>query len=154
MIEVVRSTDVAASPLDVWAVLSDFEGISAWSDVVDHSCLMSDQTAGDGTVRRVQAGRVTLLERVIAWEPPSLLSYALEGLPPVVRSATNTWRVNRSSRGSTVSLASAVDAGPRPPQRLIAQVAARRLAKTAEKLLDDLATCVGQSRVPTGGTAT
>lgn len=138
MTEVVRTTDVSASPSEVWAALSDFGAISAWADAVDHSCLMSDQTEGVGAVRRIQSGRVTLVERVERWEPPSVLGYALEGLPPVVKSASNTWRVSPNGTGSTVSLATDVDCGPRPPQRLIARAVARRLATTCEHLLADL----------------
>ncbi|MEZ5170578.1 MAG: SRPBCC family protein [Acidimicrobiia bacterium] len=154
MIEIVRNTDVVASPVDVWAVLSDFGGISAWADVVDHSCLMSGQTEGVGAVRRIQSGRVTIVERVHLWEPPSALGYGIEGLPPLVKSASNTWRVDSTDPGSTVSLATDVDCGPRPPQRVIAQAAARRLAGTCERLLADLDRLLQQRGAATTGTTT
>ena len=139
MIEVVRSTDVAASPDDVWAVLSDFGAIGAWADNVDHSCLLSEQTGGVGTARRIQTGRTTLVERVVAWEPPSTLSYVLEGLPPVVQSAVNTWHVYGAEDGSRVSLTSRVDAGPRPPQKVVAKVVGRKLAQASDVMLAGLA---------------
>jgi hypothetical protein len=138
VIEVVRTADVAAAPPDVWAVLSDFGAISAWAANVDHSCLMSEQAEGVGTSRRIQTGRTTIVERVVAWEPPSTLSYAMEGLPPVVQSATNTWHVYGTETGSRVSLTSRVDAGPRPPQKLIAKAVGRKLAQASDLMLAGL----------------
>lgn len=138
MIEVIRSTDVSATPHEVWAVLGDFAGIGRWADNVDHSCLMTDQTGGPGTVRRIQTGRTTVVERVVTWEPPSILTYSLEGLPPIVRSATNTWVVETAPEGSHVSLISRVDAGPRPPQRLVANIVGRKLAQTSDVMLAGL----------------
>jgi hypothetical protein len=139
VIEVVRTADVPAAPADVWAVLSDFGAISAWAANVDHSCLMSDQTEGVGTARRIQTGRTTLVERVLAWQPPSTLSYAFEGLPPVVSSATNTWHVYAIEDGSRVSLTTRVDAGPRPPQKLIAKAVGRKMAQASDEMLAGLA---------------
>ena len=138
MIEVGRACDVGASPSAVWAVLADFAAISSWAANVDHSCLMSDQTEGVGMVRRIQTGRTTLRERVLTWGPPTSLSYALEGLPPVVRSATNTWTVEATPSGSRVSLTSRVDAGPRPPQQLVAKVVGHKLGQASDQLIAGL----------------
>ena len=134
----IRSTDVAAPPAEVWAVLGDFAAISSWAGNVDHSCLMSAQTEDVGAVRRIQAGRNTVLERVVTWDPPSILSYSLEGLPPIVGSATNTWVVEPTPGGSHVSLISRVESGPRPPQRLAARAVARRLAGASDVMLAGL----------------
>lgn len=139
MIEVVRTADVAAAPAQVWAVLSDFGAISGWADNVDHSCLLSDQTQGVGTARRIQTGRTTLVERVDVWEPPSTLSYGLEGLPPVVQSAHNTWHVYGIDGGSRVSLTTRVDAGARPPQRLVAKAVGSKMAQASDVMLAGLA---------------
>jgi hypothetical protein len=138
MIEIVRTADVAAAPADVWRVLSDFGAISAWAANVDHSCLMSEQAEGVGVARRVQTGRTTLVERVLAWEPPATLSYEIEGLPSVVTSVTNTWHVHGTEGGSRVSLISRVDAGPRPPQKLIAKAVGRKLAQASDLMLAGL----------------
>lgn len=138
MIEVIRSIDVDATPAEVWAALADFGGISAWADNVDHSCLMSDQTEGPGTVRRIQSGRTTLIERVTVWDPPSTLAYAFEGLPPVVQAATNTWHVYAVDSGARVSLTSRVDAGPRPPQQLVARAVGRKLAQASDQMFAGL----------------
>lgn len=138
MTTVERSIDVAASPADVWAVLSDFGAIGGWAPNVDHSSLMSEQSEGVGTVRRIQTGRTTLVERVVEWDPPSTLGYSLEGLPPVVRSASTTWQVDGSGSGTRVSLLTRVDAGPRPPQKLIARIVSRKMAQASDQMLAGL----------------
>lgn len=131
MIEVGRSRDVSAPPSAVWAVLADFAAISSWAADVDHSCLMSDQTEGVGMVRRIQTGRTTVVERVVTWGPPTCLSYALTGLPPAVRSATNTWTVTATPSGSRVSLTSRVDARP----RLVARAVGHKLGQASDRLI-------------------
>lgn len=138
MAEVVRATDIPADPGAVWDVLADFGAISGWAPDVDHSCLLSEQAEGGGTVRRVQVGRSSLVERVVVWAPGGALAYSIEGLPPVIRSVVNTWSLGKAARGTRVSLTSRVNAGPRPPQQLLARVVARRLAKASESMLAGL----------------
>ena len=61
-----RSIEIAAPADAVWAVLADYAAISAWAPSVDHSSLMNEQATGIGTVRRIQSGRFTLVEEVVA----------------------------------------------------------------------------------------
>jgi carbon monoxide dehydrogenase subunit G len=143
MTSVERSGTIAATPSEVWAVLSDFAGISTWAPNVDHSCLLTDQETGPGTARRIQAGKMTLVETVAEWTPPAgdtpgVLSYSLAGLPKVVRSVTNTWRLLPDGSGSTVTLTSAIDAGPRPPQKAIAKIVGRKLAAASDAMIAGL----------------
>ncbi len=138
MAEISCTRNIAAEPGAVWAALADFGAISGWAPNVDHSCLMSGQTEGIGTVRRVQVGRTSLVERVVDWAPNLTLAYSIEGLPPVIRSVVNTWTLRETAGGTRVSLTSRVNAGPRPPQQLIAGLVARRLAKTSETMLAGL----------------
>ena len=138
MIAVERTATISATPAEVWALLADFPAISEWAPNVDHSCLMTEQTEGVGMVRRIQAGRTTLLERVLTWEPDETFSYALEGLPTVVKSASNTWTVLATADGSLVTLTSRVDAGPRPPQQLIAKVVGRKLGQASDEMIAGL----------------
>ena len=139
MATVVKSTSVPASPDEVWAVLSDFAAISEWASNVDHSCLLSDQTEGVGMVRRIQTGRTTVVETVTRWEPGVALSYALTGLPAVIRSLTNTWTLeplsDTTSTSTTVTLTTEVDAGSRPPQKGIAKVVGRKLGQASDEML-------------------
>lgn len=138
MSETVRTAVVTADADAVWAVLGDFGAISKWAPNVDHSCLMSEQTDGVGTVRRVQVGRSSLVERVVEWTPGLALAYSIEGLPPVIRTVVNTWSLMAMGSGTRVSLTSRVNAGPRPPQQLIARIAAQRLARASETMLAGL----------------
>ena len=133
-----RSAELAASPSQVWAVLSDLGAISGWASNIDDSRLIGDQSEGVGALREVRAGRVTVTERIIVWNPPSELAYEIEGLP-LVKSASNTWTLDAHGAGTRVSLTSRVDAGPRPHRRLIARFFARAMAKSAKIMLADLA---------------
>lgn len=137
MTEATRSAELDASVDEVWEVLGDFGAISGWASNIDHSCLISEQVEGVGTVRRIQAGRTTVIERVTGWDPPSSLSYEIEGLP-LVRSVTNTWAIEPRGTGSRVSLTSRVDAGPRPPQKLISAALARGMARASKVILAGL----------------
>lgn len=138
MAEITCTRNIAAEPGVVWALLADFGAISAWAPNVDHSCLMSEQAEGIGMVRRVQVGRSSLVERVVDWAPGITLAYSIEGLPPVIRTAVNTWSLMEMANRTRVSLTSRVNAGPRPPQQLIAGVVARRLARASETMLAGL----------------
>lgn len=138
MAEVAETISIAGSPDHVWAALADFGGVSRWAPNVDHSCLTTERREGVGTTRRVQVGRNALLERVVEWGPGERLAYSIQGLPPVVRSVTNTWQVEGADSATTVTLTSTVDAGPRPPQQLIARVVGKGLAKASREMLAGL----------------
>lgn len=138
MAEIAETVGITRPTHDVWAALADFGGISHWAPNVDHSCLTTEQGEGLGTTRRVQVGRTALLERVVAWEPGEVVAYSIQGLPPVVRSVTNTWRLEGAGSGTTVTLTSAIDTGPRPPQQVIGRVVARGLAKASREMLAGL----------------
>ena len=144
MATLVKSTSVPASPDAVWEILADFAAISGWASNVDHSCLLSDQTEGVGMVRRIQTGRTTVVETVTQWEPGVTLSYAITGLPAVIRSVTNTWTLARADGAAafprtTVSLTTEVDAGSRPPQQGIAKVVGRKLGQASDEMLAGVA---------------
>lgn len=135
----VEREGVIGAPVDrVWDVLGDFGAIASWAPNVDHSCLLTDRSDGVGAVRRIQTGRTTLREAVETWEPSASLSYRIIGLPPVVRSVTNTWRLDGSGDSTTVTLTSEIDCGPRPPQQVIARVVGRRLAAASEEMIAGL----------------
>lgn len=130
---------VAAPPAAVWNVLADFERIAEWADDVDHSSLMTADSEGAGTTRRVQAGGQVVLERVTEWEPDQRLAYEFVGLPPVLSSMSNTWEISPDGDGSRVTLTANVQPGPRPPMRLAARAIARRVGAINGRLLDGLA---------------
>ena len=94
-------------------------------------------------VRRIQSGRTTVVETVTRWEPGVELSYALTGLPAVIRSLTNTWTFeplsDASSTSTTVTLTTEVDVGSRPPQKGIAKIVGRKLGQASDAMLAGLA---------------
>jgi len=137
---IVRSRDVAAPPASVWAILADLDALAIWATDIEHSCMITDQRDGVGATRRVQSGRLTLIECVTAWEPDRHLAYDITGLPPIVGRVSNGWTLASTAAGTRVSLAAAVDAGRRPDRAVIARVVARQLARANEMLLDGLAT--------------
>lgn len=137
-----RARTIPAPAEAVWAVLADFAAISSWASNVDHSCVLREPEVGEmvGTTRRIQTGRTTLVERITLWDPAAALAYDIEGLPPVLRRVTNRWDLAPGgARSTTVRLTTTVDAGPRPPQRLIAAIAGRVVARQSDVMLDGLA---------------
>lgn len=134
-----RTATLASSPAEVWAVLADFGAISAWVPLVQHSCLLSEQTEGVGAVRRVQIAFQTFVERVVAWDPPSRLAYTIEGLPPVVGTAINTWRIIPTTAGCDAVLTTEIETGANPIRRLAAKKALERLAIASDVMLAGLA---------------
>ena len=138
MIETTTTLAIPVAAAEVWDSLADFGEIVRWAPNVDHSCLLSAQTEGVGTVRRIQAGRRTLVERVVEWVPGERLGYVIEGLPAAVRSLQSTWHLDGQSSRTVVSLTSRIDMGSRPPQKLAAKGLARRLSKASNQMLDGL----------------
>ena len=131
---------VLATADQVWGVLSDFGAISAWAPNVDHSCLLRDvdDPASVGTVRRIQAGRITVLETIVESEPASVLAYEIEGLPGPARTVQNRWTLTERDGGTDVVLTSSVEVGPRPPQQAAARVMTRVLGRTSRVMIDGL----------------
>jgi len=138
MATVTRTAVLPATPEEVWAVLADFESISSWAEFVDHSSLLTEQTEGVGMTRRIQTGRTTVVETVTAWEPGVTLSYEITGLPPVIRSVTNTWRLGASGEGTMAWIETRIRTGPRPPQKAIAKAVSKRLANSSVEMLEGL----------------
>ena len=139
MTEVVRTRTVNATVDQIWAVLAYYGAISVWAPNVSHSSLTTATLDGVGATRRVQVGRNALLEEIVDWQPGETLSYDLSGLPKIIRSANNRWTLVDHGATTEVTLTSNIDAGNRPPQKLVASLAARPLAKASEQLLDGLA---------------
>ena len=147
MAELTHTRRIHAPHAAVWAALADFGSISAWAPTVDHSSIQradGDDGAGDpdhlGLTRRIQAGRRTVLERIVLWETGTALAYEIEGLPKVVRSARNEWRLAPDGPdATTASLTTTVDCGPRPPQHLVARIVAGRIAALSDAMLAGLA---------------
>lgn len=146
-----RTRWIDAAPDAVWTALAGFGDLAEWAHDVDHSCLLHEGDLAVGLVRRIQVGRTTLLEEVDELEVGHRLGYRITGLPPVLRDVRNVWRVDRRAGGSDVTITTTVDAGPRPPQQLIAGLVARRVARASDSMLAGLAAHVRGAVAPTGG---
>ena len=77
---------VAASAAQVWAVLSDYEGMSSWAPGLKITVIRPGppEPNGVGAQRRIQAvpGMAPLVEEIIAFEPDQRLSYrGVSGIP-------------------------------------------------------------------------
>jgi uncharacterized protein YndB with AHSA1/START domain len=139
---VVRTRLLPAAPDAVWARLADFAGIATWAPNVGHSSTLTENVAGLGARRRIQSGRLALVETVTGWEPGHRLRYDVDGLPPIVHSASNTWELEPTGTATTVTLTTIVDAGARPPQRLVAKLVGHRMGEAADQMLTGLDACV------------
>lgn len=138
MSRITRSRDVAASPANVWNLLADFDAIVAWAPNVDHSCLLTEQPVGVGAVRRVQSGPVTVVERVVTWEPGLMLAYTIEGLPPIVRHATNTWLLRPTHDGCSVTLITELDTANSPLGLIAGRIVGGKLSQASDVMLDGI----------------
>lgn len=141
-----RSVHIRAPVDQVWAKLADFEGIVEWAPNVDHSVLTSEQTTRIGAERRVQAGRVVLLEKITVWDPPHKLRYRIDGLPVKVAWLDNEWSVVAEADGSSVTLRTEVDGGSGIAKRLLGRVIAKKLATSSVVMLSGLAAAVESER--------
>ena len=156
MSRVTRARNVAAPPPAVWALLAAFDSIVEWAPNVDHSCLLTEQVDDVGAVRRVQSGPVTLVERVITWEPGLMVAYTIEGLPPIVRRATNTWVVRPSDGGAgrdggdggtSVTVITDIEMASSPLGVVAGRIVGRKLGEASDTMLDGLARAVSQTRM-------
>lgn len=143
-----RTTSLADGPDEVWAVLADFGALASWVPMIQHACLLSEQTEGVGTVRRVQIARQTLVERVITWRPARELAYSIEGLPPMIGAARNTWCLSPSSAGCDVTLTTTIETGRNPIELLIARTVLARMAVVSELMLAGLAGATTATETP------
>lgn len=141
MADITLSRTIAADARAVWDVLADFGSVSSWAGNLDHSCIL--RTAADGpvgTTRRVQAGRVALVERIVEFEPVTNLAYDIEGLPAQLGQFTGRWSLRPAPDGSTnVTLTTTVAIGSRRIQRAAERLVARLAARRSEAMLAGLA---------------
>ncbi|HVV75754.1 MAG TPA: SRPBCC family protein [Mycobacteriales bacterium] len=140
-----RTRQIAAKKSKVWAALADFPAIVTWAPNVDHSTPTTTEHGGIGAVRRVQSGRITLLESVVDWQPEDLLSYTLDGLPPIAGSVVTTWRLAEHGDGTLVTITSSIHPRPNPLGRVVARALGRQLQKAAKQMLAGLAAHVEEN---------
>ncbi|MGZ8814237.1 MAG: SRPBCC family protein [Mycobacterium sp.] len=148
MAQIDRTRTITAAPQEVWAVLANFGALSTWVDRVDHSCVLTHGADGPiGTVRRVQMGRQTLVERIVEFDPPHTLAYDIEGLPKRLRKVNNRWMLRPSGESTVVTLTSTVEIGYGRIQNLAERVMCRLMTRESDGMLAGLAKRLENSRV-------
>ncbi len=82
------------APLEqTWAVLSDLERISDWSEEIQTAVCVSQQKRGVGAQREcLLSNNITIEEQIIAWQEGQSFTYEAHNIPLVAK-AKNTWRV-------------------------------------------------------------
>ena len=138
MIRTERSREIEATPERLWEVLADFGALASWVPMIQHTCPLSEQTEGVGTVRRVQVQRQTLVETVTVWSPPDLLAYTIEGLPPLVGVPVTSWRLVPRGSTTSVTVSTELDTGRNPVRALVGRKVLERLGTAAEFMLAGL----------------
>ena len=140
MAQIDRTRTIKAPPQEVWEVLADFGALSTWVDRVDHSSILVHGADGPiGTARRVQMGRQTLVERIVEFDPPRTLAYAIEGLPTRLRKVNNRWTLRSSGQSTEVTLTSTVEIGSGRIQQLAERVMCRLMTRESDGMLAGLA---------------
>jgi uncharacterized protein YndB with AHSA1/START domain len=134
-----KSRKIAAPAAKVWAVLADFPAIATWAPQVDHSTAATEAHGGIGAVRRVQVGRIALLETVVDWQPDVLLSYTVEGLPPIAGSIVTTWELADRDGQTKTTVTTTIHPRPNPAGRFVARALSRQLGRAAKQMLSGLA---------------
>ena len=135
---------ISASKEEIWNVLSEFDQIYLWAENVDHSCFHSEQKTGVGTTRRIQQGPNVVLETITCWEEPVNLSYQIEGLPPVFKKVTNSWKLFDEGLKTRVELS--VHIVPiRPPAEIAARILSRFFSRLNKQMLTGLKNQVEQT---------
>ncbi|CAN5569705.1 SRPBCC family protein [soil metagenome] len=145
--DISRTRTIAAAPQVIWDVLADFGALSAWADGVDHSSVLR-HGAPIGLARRVQVGRITLIETITTFDPPTELAYDITGLPRRFGQVSNRWTlVPADHAATTVTLTSTVDIDTGRIARVAERVISRLLANQSATLLADLAKRVERQHV-------
>ena len=132
---------MTATSQTIWDVLADFGALSAWAPGAAHSCVLTRGPGGQvlGTTRRVQLGRAALVERIVDFEPPTMLAYDVEGLPARLRTVTNRWTLRPAGDATMVTLTSTVDVGSGPLARAAEWAVCLGMAKESDAMLAGLA---------------
>ena len=134
-----KKRKIAAPVAKVWAVLADFPAIATWAPQVSHSSATTEARGKIGAVRRVQVGRIALLETIVDWQPDKLLAYTVEGLPPVAGSVVTTWELEDSDGQTRTTVTTVVTSRPNPVSRFVGRALGRQLGRAAKQMLGGLA---------------
>ena len=92
MLHVNATIEIDAPSNEVWRRLAKLDDVQNFVESVTKSYYSSEQTEGVGAERTCEVrGFGTLQERITQWDDGDSLTYAVEGMPKVVRSARSHW---------------------------------------------------------------
>lgn len=135
-------------PIDrAWERLAQLDAIAQWAPDVEHSSMLTEQRDGVGAARRIQAGRVTLVETITEWQAPSGdetagMAYVLEGLPPMVGTVINRWELRSVPFGvgtlpqTDITLTCSIQPTAKRIGRPLSRIMSRVMSKTLRSLID------------------
>lgn len=111
MLQINTSIEIDAPAIDVWRKLAKLDDVQNWVEGVEKSYYSSEQTEGVGAARTCEVrGFGTLQKKIVQWEDGQSLTYAVEGMPSVVRTAQSAWQVQAITPFQTrVSIQSSVE---------------------------------------------
>ena len=102
MLEIKNQIDIDAPTDQVWQALAKLDSVQDWVQSVTKSYYATGQTEGVGAARVCEVqGFGTLNEEVIEWDDGKTLTYAVEGMPKIVKHIQNTWRLEPLGDGRT-----------------------------------------------------
>lgn len=148
MQQISRRRIIEAPAASIWLALADFGAIGTWAPNVSHVEIITTQSSGEGATRRIKAGPVVLLERVVDWQPEHVLAYEISGLPKTVGRVENRWELRgiENAHSTEVCLTSTVEAPSGPAHQVLAKIATKVLANVSKQLLAGLAAYMGEAR--------
>jgi ribosome-associated toxin RatA of RatAB toxin-antitoxin module len=99
-----RSVEILRPPDDVWRLLGDFEDVEAWASSITSSRRTTGPEVGIGSRRTVRYRWVLRLEEAVTeWTEGRSLAYDVFGAPIPFRDFHETWRIDPSPVGATVT---------------------------------------------------
>lgn len=111
MLEITKTIDIDAPVNDLWRKLAKLDDVQDFVENVTKSYYSSEQKEGVGAERTCEVrGFGTLIEQVIEWKDGETLTYAIEGMPKIVKHAQSTWRLQPKNHvQTTVTVTSSID---------------------------------------------
>lgn len=94
MLEINASIEIDASASAVWRKLAKLDDVQHYVENVKKSYYSSELTEGVGAERICEVqGFGTLREKITQWQDGKSFTYAVEGMPSIIRRGRSTWRV-------------------------------------------------------------
>lgn len=111
MLEITKTIDIDAPVNDLWRKLAKLDDVQDFVENITKSYYSSEQKEGVGAERTCEVrGFGTLIEQVIEWKDGETLTYAIEGMPKIVKHAQSTWRLQPKNHvQTTVTVTSSID---------------------------------------------